>query len=164
MRFTFSFLVAGLLVGSAAVAAQAESFDFTASGSAGGFSGSGVLTTSANSDGSYTISSITGPGVTGLLPVQSFGNNDNLLFPGSDSLVDAGGFSFADVMGNTAYRINLYSTAGGYAVHLLDSDGFDQRQDVAFNVTPVATPEPSSLLFLGTGVLGVAGLLRRRLA
>jgi hypothetical protein len=37
-------------------------------------------------------------------------------------------------------------------------------EDATFQaVVPAATPEPSSLMFLGTGMVGFAGVMRRRL-
>ncbi len=35
--------------------------------------------------------------------------------------------------------------------------------DFAFNVQGVPTPEPGSLILMGTGILGLAGMLRRKL-
>ncbi len=167
-------------------------------GGAGGFSGSGTLTASANGDGSYTIVGITGTGVTGLINAGGFNSNDNKLFPGTSNLLDGSGFSFTDSMGNTDFEINIASNgAGSYFLYLFDSDGYsvtlpvDLTLDSAttqplvrsnrfafFNHQPSApvtqdftfsfdtlpqTPEPSSIMFLGTGLAAVAGVARRRL-
>jgi hypothetical protein len=37
------------------------------------------------------------------------------------------------------------------------------QTDLAFSFEPQATPEPGSLILLGSGVLGLGGFLRRRL-
>jgi hypothetical protein len=51
-------------------------------------------------------------------------------------------------LGITAGNLDAFSTTVGPS---------------AFIGTPAPTPEPSSLVLLGTGILGVAGVLRRRL-
>jgi hypothetical protein len=48
---------------------------------------------------------------------------------------------------------------GGSEINILNAVGYD----LASNVTPPPIPEPSSLVLLGTGILGFAGLVRRRL-
>jgi len=188
-----AFLAASILP----VAANASPMN-NVSGSAGGFSGSGTLVTTSNLDGSYTIVGITGTGVTGLISSGGFNSNDNLLFPSGTSVVDGSGFSFNDILGNTAFQVNVFSTGSGqYSVYFVDSDGYSATlpvdltvssgapsgtasyyhpsnstnsppptpptQDFTFNFnSPSATPEPSSLVFLGTGLIAVAGFASRK--
>ena len=165
MRFaTLSLALSGLLLVS--VAAKADTFNFSAVGSGGGFSGTGQLTASNNGDGSYTVTGITGTGVTGLIPVNGFFFNDNLLFPNASRLLDVDGLGFTAALGGETFMVNIFSTLTGFEAITLDSDGDFTDSPVTFTLTnsPAAVPEPSSLLLLGSGVLAsVAVGVRRRL-
>lgn len=161
------------------LAARADTFNFSTSGAGGGFSGSGVI--DATNQGSYySINSIaggnasTGSTVTGLIGANGFDGNDNELFPASALLVDNSGFAFTASQinptnqGNTSFTVRIYSSGGSYFLDLKDSDGFSNGAIPAnlsiVNATPAQTPEPSGLLLLGTGVLSMAGMARRRFA
>ena len=143
-------------------AAHADAFDFSAIGSSGSFSGSGTLTAAANGSGAYLITDITGTGVTGLVAPGGFNGNDNLLFPSAMPTLDTHGFSFTDVNGPDHYDVNIFNSGSGYSAYLRDEDNLTQTVPVTFSLSSAATPEPSSLILLGTGVLGVLGLGRKK--
>ncbi|WP_213807217.1 PEP-CTERM sorting domain-containing protein [Granulicella sp. dw_53] len=165
MRLSFlSLALSGLLLLPAA--AQADTFNFNAIGSGGGFSGSGVLTASNNGDGSYTINAMSGSGITGLIAADGFFGNDNLLFPTASRLLDVNGFAFTQVLAGVTYSVNIFSTVAGYEAISLGSDGDFEDAPVTFTLTNTSAvaPEPSSLFLLGSGILAAAATqIRRRL-
>jgi hypothetical protein len=150
--------------------ADTVSFSFTFSNS--DFSGSGVLTADSTSTaGIYQVVDATGSvlvnGVTdqisGVLPVGNFpagGPNNNLLyFPELNS--PEGAFDEFGVSLNldAAGKLNLFLSDGE---DLKLTGGKQDEQIGLISVAPV--PEPGALMLVGTGVLGLAGIVRRRLS
>jgi hypothetical protein len=132
-------------------------------------SGTGTFTAVSDGTDQFLIEGITGTTDTGngtnrpitnLLAVGAFPNdgpNDNLLIfsPPSDTYsLDASGVSYE--LKNGA-EINLFDALGHQGLQLNNATPVD----ASISITPV--PEPGSLVLLGTGVLGLAGMVRRRL-
>ncbi len=173
-------IAAAVVFLSASLAARANSFDFTFGNSSDVFSGSGVLTTGAlEAPGQYSIASVTGTAHTtangpslaiesilapGTFPTiangDSFPANDNVLFAFSSvGTLDGNGLAF--ILGNGA-QINLFDSGGFQNDALLErANGKNVFENVPITITG-ATPEPSSFALLSTGLLGVAGVLKRR--
>jgi PEP-CTERM motif len=159
---------------STAALADSVSFDFKFSNA--DYSGSGVLTAdSTSAAGVYQIVGVTGDiligkttdAISGLLAAGSFpadGPNDNLLFfpklPAPFGAFDASGVSFA--LANGAGKVNLFLGSGE---DLKLTGGKQDEQAGTITVTAAASPvpEPGSLALFGTGALGLAGMVRRRL-
>ena len=180
-----SFMTCAVLFATS-LAVRADSFNFAFGNSSSPFSGSGVLTTGdAVAPGEYLIKSISGTAATsplganlviasiltpGTFPTPANGGtfpaNDNTLFV-TNGVGSLDGYGLAFILGNGA-QINLYSANGSADDALLERNtGKTLFEDVPITITqaaPTPTPELSSFTLLATGLVGVAGLVRRRLA
>lgn len=170
--------------------ALASSFSFSFTGST--FSGQGqatyVPTTTANqflvTTGSGTLTYAGGTYNLSLLPPDGIGNpgfagNDNLFFAPPNAPFDFNGVGFLVAGLTPRTGLNLFTdTPGGVLTdfELLGIVTGDQlgQQSSPLTITLIpdgggggggtVTPEPGSLALLGTGALGVFGILRRKLA
>jgi hypothetical protein len=151
---------------------MADTVSFTFNFSNSDFSGSGVLTANSTSTaGIYQVVDATGSvlvnGVTDqiseVLPVGAFpadGPNDNLLyFPELSSPEGAFDEFGVSLMLGDAGKLNLFLSDG----EDLKLTGGKQDEKIGLiSVSPV--PEPGALTLVGTGLLGLAGVVRRRLS
>ncbi len=144
--------------------AHADTFSFTVSNQSGDLDVTGQLTASLNSTtGLLTTTAISGSGITGLLAPGTVGN-DNALFPGADRLLDVNGIAYTQAFDNLSRTVNLFSTVSGYEALIYDGSGAlltDEPAAFTLSSASTPTPEPSAFVLLGTGVLGLAGAVRR---
>jgi len=170
------------LVAFASNSALADSFHFSFGDSNDTFQGSGVLTGTSNGDGTFTLDSVTGTtagqAITGILapgtfPVGVFAvPNDNLLyFPPSfgfgSTYFDAAGLSYQLADGRDVSLSFSDSVFIGTTVifnGMPQSIGDSQTSLISITSATSPVPEPSTLALLGTGVLGMVGVIRRKFA
>ena len=176
--------VAAMALVSASLAARADTFSFTFGNASSPFSGSGFLGTGAlEAPGQSPITSVTGTAATspggpnfiiasildpGTFPTISNGGtfpaNDNVLFvTGGVGTLDGNGLAF--ILSNGA-QINLYNPQGSSSDALLErTGGTNVFENVPITITAVTpTPELSTFTLLGTGLLGLAGVIKRRIS
>jgi PEP-CTERM motif-containing protein len=161
-----SVIVFVLLAGLAgATPTFADSFSWSYSGP--GVTASGTLDATLVSTGVYLITSMTGvrngqPITLFAYPPSTFGGNNNLYYTlngPSGPYVDVFGVTYE--AGGITY--NLYQWLGVYY------EWGNNSQVIIVNFTSPQndpgtsqTPEPSTLLLFGSGMIGLGGLLRRK--
>lgn len=155
--------------------AQAASLNFNVVG--------GSLTPSGSFSGSFSIDSVTeiitagsftvlAPAVSPTTYTFSATAPTTTTVGGTLTMTDASGDIFRFNLNGpiTNLQINLFGPApgdfSGSTALLFPGDGgyFAIGGTVVPQTVTAGTPEPSSLILLGTGALGVAGSLRRRFA
>lgn len=168
MRSLFLSLAVTSAMAISASAHADTTFNFSLSGA--GAAVTGTLTAANTGAGAYTITGINAAGVSGLLaPGNMYFTNDNLLFPTAARTLDINGFAFTQTNSNGTFQVNIFSnlafnppTNVQFLADVFDAGGGFSETPVTFSVT-AATPEPSSFVLLGTGVIAVCASLRRRL-
>jgi PEP-CTERM motif len=148
--------------------------DIQFSYSAPGLTVQGLLQGTDNGNGSYDITSATGTyngSPISLVPTGTpgipFAWNNVVYIPANPQFVDYLGLVF-DVAGfGTTNFCGGPSCAGAdYTdINAFNGYGFTNVNDVSFTLVSGASPapEPGTLMMLGSGLLGIAGLLRRKL-
>jgi hypothetical protein len=144
----------------AVTSASATAYDFSYAGP--GIAASGTIT--ATGDTATGISGLrNGEAITGLLPADAYGFNDNAVFPAAPYLDQSGlGFTASGIDYNVYYYIavGVYLECNSAANPICSVPGTGESL-TSFTLTP-AVPEPFSAALLATGLAGIALGRRRR--
>jgi hypothetical protein len=146
------------------VLASSVTFDFSFTGT--GITASGTLTATLVSGSEYLVTSISGmqngASMTLLAP-GTFGGNDNEIFS-TKPFVDESGVGFTLSGGTINYNV-YYDPITATSMECNSSQGTCSAlgSGVAIRGTLTEVPEPASLMLFGSGLLGLAGVARRKL-
>jgi hypothetical protein len=154
-------------------------FSFTGNDSVSGspgtpFSGIGQFDAIATATaGEFKIVGVTGTtddlSITSIIARGGYGENDNFLFFTSGESMASLDNSGVSYQLSNGVDVNLfYGVPGQYQQSLFGFPGALVSEDQTANITisPVGaasvTPEPGTMMLLGTGMLGIVGFARRR--
>jgi hypothetical protein len=152
-----------LVLAGCAQSLYAQTFDFSFSGP--GISASGVFDTTFVSGDEYLVTSISGTqngNTMVLLPPGGYASNDNLIFS-TPPYLDLPGVSFDFLVGTTMYNVYYDAGLSEYIECNSVTDGacFAPSGVALTSFTLTQTPESGTMLLFGTGLLMIAGVLRR---
>jgi hypothetical protein len=142
----------------------ATSVPFTFSFSGNGITASGTLMATPVSGGEFIVTSITGTqngASMTLLAPGAYAGNDNAIFLAPPNL-DSSGVAFILAGGSTLYNVYFDPrNSTSFECNTTGSCGLGDGTAIQGRLTEV--PEPGTLLLLGSGLVGLGGIARRKL-